>query len=112
MLLSEFYERTNIMPREGEYHFIELSYYDFDGDKDEFCKAWKRDKKSGKWELEYRLRREIEEQNEAHKKQIAEMQERIDSLVETINFYEDQYRTMKTAKIHLQNILNDLKNIY
>jgi uncharacterized membrane protein YgaE (UPF0421/DUF939 family) len=111
MLLSEFYERTNIMPREGEYHFIELSYYDFDGDKDEFCKAWKRDKKSGKWELEYRLRREIEEQNEAHKKQIEEMQERIDSLVELADFYHEQYKLLKNTKTHLQQIMNDLKSV-
>lgn len=111
MLLSEFYERTNIMPREGEYHFIELSYYDFDGDKDEFCKAWKRDKKSGKWELEYRLRREIEEQNEAHKKQIEEMQEKIDSLVELADFYHEQYKLLRNTKIHLQQIMNDLKSV-
>lgn len=111
MLLSEFYERTNIMPREGEYHFIELSYYDFDGDKDEFCKAWKRDKKSGKWELEYRLRREIEEQNEVHKKQIEEMQEKIDSLVELTDFYHEQYKLLRNTKIHLQQIMNDLKSV-
>ena len=111
MLLSEFYERTNIMPREGEYHFIELSYYDFDGDKDEFCKAWKRDKKSGKWELEYRLRREIEEQNEARKKQIEEMQEKIDSLVELADFYHEQYKLLKNTKTHLQQTMNDLKSV-
>ena len=99
------------MPREGEYHFIELSYYDFDGDKDEFCKAWKRDKKSGKWELEYRLRREIEEQNEAHKKQIEEMQEKIDSLVELADFYHEQYKLLRNTKIHLQQIMNDLKSV-
>lgn len=43
MLLQEFIVRTGYTPKsEEEYRKIEDEYYNFPGDKDEFCKAWKR----------------------------------------------------------------------
>lgn len=42
MLLSEFIDRTGVMPSAEEYARIEAEYYEFNGDKDAFCRAWKR----------------------------------------------------------------------
>lgn len=42
MMLSEFAERTGVTPTAEEYARIEAEYYEFDGDKDAFCRAWKR----------------------------------------------------------------------
>ena len=40
MMLSEFVERTGFQPTADEYEQIEDAYYNFDGDKDAFCKAF------------------------------------------------------------------------
>ena len=40
MMLSEFVERTGFEPLPFEYEKIEQAYYDFDGGKDAFCKAF------------------------------------------------------------------------
>ena len=40
MMISEFIERTGFEPTASEYAKIESAYYDFNGNKDEFCKAF------------------------------------------------------------------------
>ncbi len=40
MMLSEFVERTGFEPLPFEYEKIEEAYYNFNGDKDAFCKAF------------------------------------------------------------------------
>ena len=40
MMISEFIERTGFEPTASEYAKIEKAYYDFNGNKDEFCKAF------------------------------------------------------------------------
>ncbi len=40
MMMSEFIERTGFQPMAFEYEKIEEAYYNFDGDKDAFCKAF------------------------------------------------------------------------
>lgn len=40
MMISEFIERTGFEPTADEYAKIEDAYYNFDGDKDAFCKAF------------------------------------------------------------------------
>ena len=59
MMKSEFTERTKYNPTDEEYAEIEESYYEFDGNKDEFCKAWLKDQKSGAWAKEFKLRHTI-----------------------------------------------------
>ena len=41
MMMKEFEARTGIHPTTDLYRIIEEYYYEFDGDKDEFCKAYK-----------------------------------------------------------------------
>ena len=40
MMIEEFATRTGYKPTFEEYAKIERQYYDFDGDKDEFCQYW------------------------------------------------------------------------
>lgn len=40
MLIQEFIDRTGFEPTYDEYRKIEEDYYEFDGDKDAFCKAF------------------------------------------------------------------------
>lgn len=40
MMISEFIERTGFEPTADEYAKIEEAYYNFDGDKNAFCKAF------------------------------------------------------------------------
>ena len=42
MLVSEFIDRTGYQPTAEEYAEIENEYNNFNGDKDKFCRAWKR----------------------------------------------------------------------
>lgn len=42
MLVSEFIDRTGYMPSAEEFAVIENEYNNFNGDKDAFCRAWKR----------------------------------------------------------------------
>lgn len=59
MMKTEFVERTGLEPTEAEYREIEAEYMGCDIDKDEFCKAWK---KQGGIQRLMRLRaRRIEE---------------------------------------------------
>lgn len=41
MMIEEFATRTGFKPTFEEYAKIERQYYDFDGDKDEFCANWR-----------------------------------------------------------------------
>ena len=40
MMMSEFIERTGFHPLTFEYEKIEEAYYNFNGDKDAFCRAF------------------------------------------------------------------------
>lgn len=40
MMMNEFIERTGFEPTMEEYREIEEAYYNFDGDKNAFCKHW------------------------------------------------------------------------
>lgn len=92
MMMKEFTERTGYEPTIEEYGFIEESYYDFDGNKDEFCKAWMKDKKDGHWDHELKLRMKIEEMEKANREKIEEMEE-------TIKFYQPYFdRSRQFAK--------------
>ena len=42
MMLEEFEQRTGFYPTQVLYEAIERAYMDFDGDKDAFCKAYKK----------------------------------------------------------------------
>lgn len=97
MMKSEFIERTKYEPTAEEYHYIEESYYELDGDKDQFCKQWLKDKKSGAWAKEYRLRKMVDDTK-------AEMQKKIDEQEENLQWYREQYEEFRTLKNQMRGI--------
>lgn len=80
MMMSEFIERTGYEPSYEEYHYIEESYYEFPGNKDEFCKQWKKDQKDGHWQRELKLMKAMDEMKAQYEKKIADQEE-------NLNFY-------------------------
>lgn len=56
MLVSEFTDRVGYEPTPAEYAQIEREYMEFDGDKDAFCRRWKRENPTKAGEL-WRLRK-------------------------------------------------------
>ena len=75
MMMSEFIDRTGFEPTAKEYAKIEEAYYNFDGDKDAFCKAFIKD--GGARKLCKARAAEIERQ---YKKDVADREKRIDEL--------------------------------
>ena len=59
MLVSEFITRTGYQPTVDEYAEIENEYNNFNGDKDAFCRAWKRVNPTKAGQIE-RARKKIE----------------------------------------------------
>ena len=91
-MINEFTARTKYAPDCEEYYYIEESYYEFDGNKDEFCKQWLKDKKSGKWAMEYKFRKALDDQKAEYERQLAEKEEYLE-------FYRKEFdEYMKTKK--------------
>lgn len=90
MLMSEFTERTGFQPTADEYEQIEDAYYNFDGDKDAFCKAFVEDDgelkvyKARAAEIA-RLRSQMLEIEKQFKKDIADRDRRIEALTEDLD---------------------------
>lgn len=80
MMISEFIARTKFEPTAEEYREIEEQYYQFEGDKDKFCRSWVR---HGGIQ---RLSRERVRKIEALQKQLEEMQK---NHAEEVQFYEE-----------------------
>lgn len=85
MMMSEFIERTGFEPTAKEYAEIEAAYYDFDGDKYAFCKAFVEG--SGARKLCKARAAEIDRLNSLllkserqYKKDMADREKRIDEL--------------------------------
>jgi hypothetical protein len=89
MMLEEFEARTGYYPSSETYRVIEEEYVQFDGDKDAFCKAFKlntnglatriqRTLNSQRWQKI----REAEAEKTALKKQIEELQKKLDHELE------------------------------
>lgn len=85
MMMSEFVERTGFQPTADEYEQIESAYYNFDGDKDAFCKAFV--EQGGELKIYKaradeiaRLRSQMLEVEKQFKKDIADRDRRIDQL--------------------------------
>ena len=85
MMMSEFIDRTGFEPTAKEDAKIEEAYYDFDGDKDAFCKAFVKDGGARKLckaraaEID-RLNSLLLESERQYKKDMADRENRIDEL--------------------------------
>lgn len=80
MMLEEFEKRTGYFPTIKEYEAIERAYTQFDGDKDAFCKAYKKNEGGIAEKIQREVNMQhINAQSEAEKVQKA-MEERITEL--------------------------------
>ena len=85
MMISEFIERTGFEPTASEYAKIEKAYYDFNGNKDEFCKAFVKnggEKKIYKARAEEiaQLKSQLVEMEKQHKSEMAAREKQIAEL--------------------------------
>ena len=104
MMRSEFIERTSYEPNADEYEMIEQSYYEFDGNKDEFCKQWLKDKKDGHWDTELRLRLMLEDQKTFYREKMKEQED-------NLNFYRPYFQRAYDAERALAEAQNKLERI-
>ena len=85
MMMSEFIERTGFEPTASEYVKIEEAYYDFSGNKDEFCKAFAKnggEKKIYKARAEEiaQLKSQLVEMEKQHKTEMEAREKQINDL--------------------------------
>lgn len=85
MMISEFIERTGFEPTASEYAKIEDAYYDFNGNKDEFCKAFVKnggEKKIYKARAEEiaQLKSQLVEMEKQHKTEMEAREKQINDL--------------------------------
>ena len=85
MMISEFIERTGFEPTASEYAKIEKAYYDFNGNKDEFCKAFVKnggEKKIYKARAEEiaQLKSQLVEMEKQHKTEMEAREKQINDL--------------------------------
>ena len=100
MMKSEFIDRTGYEPDANEYHLIEMAYYDFDGNKDQFCAHWLKEKKAGRWDRERDLlaRRDYLENHMASERdealrQMQEIRQNYETLIQ--NYYEPELQKLQ-----------------
>ncbi len=104
MTKDEFVERTRYEPSFEEYHHIEESYYDFNGSKDDFCKAWLKDKLDGHWAKELKLRMMIVDIRREYENELSEKEE-------TLEFYRKAYDDKVALKKQLDEANDKLNRI-
>lgn len=103
MMIQEFIELTKYTPTAEEYHYIEESYYEADTVlKSEFCKQWLKDKKSGKWDMEYKFRKLLDQQKAEYEAKLKEQEENLE-------FYRVEFKKGYEARMKLKEIQNILK---
>lgn len=85
MMMSEFIDRTGFEPTYDEYRQVEEAYYNFDGNKDDFCKAFVSN--GGEKEIYKRrachiaeLKSQIKDAEKEHSAEIAKLQKQIEDL--------------------------------
>lgn len=112
MMMCEFTERTGYEPSYEEYALIEESYYNFDGNKDEFCKQWLKDKRNGHWEKEMALLKKIADLEAELKQSKAKELEASKLMVETdmrANKWEAKAKEVESKAAELEQELQDAK---
>ena len=104
MMMSEFIERTGYEPDLEEYHYIEESYYEFPGNKDEFCKQWLKDNKDGHWQREMSLMKAMDQMKAQYEENLKEQEENLE-------FYRPYFEKAYKAEKELAEATNKLDRI-
>lgn len=96
MMLEEFEKRTGYFPTLEEYEVIERAYMNFNGDKDAFCKAYKKNEGGLAEKIQHeanmqriKAQRETEKALEEYKAKIAKLEKTLEQELEW-KTYEDK----------------------
>lgn len=96
MMLEEFEKRTGFFPTLEEYEVIEQAYMNFTGDKDAFCKAYKKNEGGLAEKIQHeanmqriKAQRETEKTLEEYKAKIAKLEKSLERELEW-KAYEDK----------------------
>lgn len=117
-MLQEFTQLTGIEPTEEEYREIEAAYYDFDGDKKEFCRNFietggERKLYQARTERIRRLECLLDENEKKHQADKAQMMRKLEELQQMLdkelcwqpaegtgtNMSQDQYETLRDCRV-------------
>ena len=112
MMMSEFIERTGYQPSYEEYHHIEESYYSFDGDKNAFCKQWKKDFKDGHWARELALRESMEKMQDENLAKINEQEEYLEFYRAEFEKYMKVQKELREAQEKLARLERTFKRVF
>jgi len=104
MMYPEFEERTGYQPSSEEYSLIEESYYNFDGNKDEFCKEWLKWKKSGAWEREAKIIKTYLATTEVQDAELQVLRQYRDDANKVINGLNEKIEQINTDWLNDQNM--------
>lgn len=102
MTRNEFEQLSGIYPTPALYSEIEKIYMDFDGDKQDFVKAFKKNKNFIASAAQTAAIRKAQDEQIAHEKEIASYEDQIKELYRVVD-----YKNREIAD--LQRQLNDLK---
>ena len=110
MMIQEFEQRTGYYPTLEEYEAIERAYMEFDGDKDAFCKAYKKNADGIAERIQreanmahFRAADEAAKELKALKARIAELEKDLDRELEwrphvdTHNYQQERYEELRDA---------------
>lgn len=110
MLKAEFIARTGYTPTDEEYYFIEQAYYDTDTLlKDDFCAQWLKDKSSGTWDREMRVRKTSHTQIKVLSERIEDLQDNLNDALRMLNEREDEISKLKKA---IADLKRDQSTVY
>ena len=89
MMLEEFEKRTGFFPTLEEYEVIEQAYMNFTGDKDAFCKAYKKNEGGLAEKIQHeanmrriKAQRETEKTLEEYEAKIAKLEKSLEQELE------------------------------
>lgn len=109
MMIEEFEQRTGYFPSSAEYKAIEAAYMEFDGDKDEFCKAYKKNANG----IAERIRREVNAADFKESRQHAADLTRRDIEIERLKKQlerEQEWKPFVDGQNYQQDRYDELKN--
>lgn len=110
MLKAEFIARTGYTPTDEEYYYIEQAYYDTDNQfKDDFCAQWMKDKATGTWDREMRVRKTSHTQIKVLSDRIEDLQDNLKDTLKMLNEREDEISKLKKV---IADLKRDQSTVY
>lgn len=109
MMIQEFEKLTGIYPTADLYEEIEAAYYDFDGDKVAFCKAYKANKDGLAEKIQRRANMARFKKQNAAEKDVKALEEKIAKLEAALE-REEEWKPFADGQNYQQDRYDELKN--